>query len=280
MGLLQVYFHFERTWSPKTFEADEVPEIRAEEYSLEKLHSVSEGGRKPVLIRGFVNGTKAFREAGRAPWVERYKDFNVLEFFTNKGNHYKNNETSFKTLSFQEYVQDIQEGKGGYGLGFDEMLTRYPELYDSLGLEQIQQKCRSVSLMVNGGGEGLKFHNENHPNFVSAYHGSKTWEIISVRFSVFLGPLQPPGSMSFGYLTTPHEILEAMFQLIPKSEVVLEPGQKQKGTGWVRGFWLNSFDSSGSRENPKTAQVILSTIRPGLGTTSKRTPQMRRPSWS
>ena len=64
--------------------------------------------------------------------------------------------------------------------------------------------------MVNGDGEGLKFHNENHPNFVSTYHGKKTWDIISYKFSVFLGPKLPPGSMSFGYLTTPHRIVDRM----------------------------------------------------------------------
>ena len=43
-----------------------------------------------------------------------------------------------KAVTFRDYVEDIQQGKAGYALGFDEMLTRYPEIYPSLGLEQLQ----------------------------------------------------------------------------------------------------------------------------------------------
>ena len=149
----------------------------------------------------------------------------------NPGRHW-NNQSTLKEVTFQNYVQEVQQGHRGYAVGFDEMLTRYPEIPESLGLENLQLGCRSLSLNVNGGGEGLKLHIENHPNFVSVYHGSKTWEIISYRFSLFLAPKFPPGSMSFGYLTTPHEIVDAMYDFIPKSRVVLEAGDSLYNPPW------------------------------------------------
>ena len=158
--LLQKYLHLERTWNPSSFEPDHIPEIDGVDYTFQKVQTLSENGRKPVIIRGLMNRSKACKEAGRPEWVQKYKDFNVLEIFMNSGRHW-NNESFMKTVSFQEYVEDIQRGEGGYALGFDEMLTRYPQIHESLGLEQLEVGCRSLSLQVNGGGEGLKHHMAN-----------------------------------------------------------------------------------------------------------------------
>ena len=66
--LVQKYLHFERAWSPASFEADEIPEIQGEEYTPKRLLELSENGRKAVIVRGLVRGSKAFLEAGQNGW--------------------------------------------------------------------------------------------------------------------------------------------------------------------------------------------------------------------
>ena len=84
--LLEKYFYLEKAWSPSSFEPDDIPEIHAEDYSLPKLLELSVNGRKPVIVRGLMNHSKAFSEAGKAEWVQKYQNFNVLQLFMNPGN--------------------------------------------------------------------------------------------------------------------------------------------------------------------------------------------------
>ena len=226
--LLKNYLHFERAWNPSNFEPEQIPEIHGDEYSLQKLLALSDNGKKPVIVRGFMNSSKAFSEAGRPEWVQKYQDFNLVEVFLNPGEHWDHNKSSIKWVRFPAYVEKIQQDVGGYAFGMDEMLIRYPEIYDSLDLQKLQVGCRSLSLQVNGQGEGLKYHIENHPNFVHCYHGSKTWEIINYRFSIFFAPRLPSGSLSFGYYPSVTEMME----WLPKSTIVLNPGDSLYNPPW------------------------------------------------
>lgn len=85
-----------------------------------------------------------------------------------------------------------------YAVGFDEM----PQV-ERTSSESLPFFVSDCDLNVNRG-EGLKFI--ENPNFVSVYHGYPWIQNLGHHRPKF-----PPGSMSFGYLTTPHEIVDAMY---------------------------------------------------------------------
>lgn len=95
-----------------------------------------------------------------------------------------------------------------------------------LDMDPLQARC--PSLQVNA--EGLQYHSEDHPKLVTAHRGTQVLELIHYRFSIFLGPRNPPSGQ--GYLTTSHPILDAIFELIPKTPVTLEPGDVLYSPPW------------------------------------------------
>ena len=200
--LLKNYLHFERAWNPSSFAPEQIPEIHGDGYSLQRLLVLSDNGKKPVIVR-LMNSSKAFSEAGKT-------------------------DGELPGICGQNPARYV----GGYALGMDEMLTKYPEIYDSLDLNKLQVGCRSLSLRVNGQGEGLKYHMENHPNLAHTYHGSKTWGIISYKFSIFLAPKRSRGSVGFGYLPTSDASVTEIMEWLPKSTIVLNPGDSFYNPPW------------------------------------------------
>ncbi|CAE7520805.1 unnamed protein product [Symbiodinium necroappetens] len=263
MHMLESYFHFERWLSPSQFEETyELPEIKAEEYTPEKLRHLSQDGRLPVVIRGLVREASACHEAGKPEWVRRYGNFTVMSMTLGKGLHYNDSEVKVTgDTNFSEYVAGIQRGETGrYDAGMDTMLSQYPEIYPSLGLDALQfdalqiAGCRSLSLLVNGQGEGLKWHMANHPNLVSVYHGTKVWELINYRFSIFLGPTIPAGIGSWGYLPANHETIDRIYPFLPKALVKLKAGDSLFNPPWSWHRVSNEGDAT-------TKLVVMSACR-------------------
>ena len=108
----------------------------------------------------------------------------------------------------------------------------------SLYMDPLQASC--VSLRVNG--EGAEYHSEDYEKLMTAHQGTQVLELIHYRFSIFLAPRNPPSGQS-GYLTTSHPILDKMLELIPKTQVTLEPGDVLYSPPW---HWLRL------KEAPKT----------------------------
>jgi len=259
MNMLERYFHFERWLSPSQFqETYQLPEIKAEEYTPEQLRRLSQDGRFPVVIRGLVQKAPACQEAGNPEWVRRYGNFTVMAMNLGKGLHYNDSEVKIsEDTNFSEYVAGLQRGETGrYDAGMDTMLSTFPEIFPSLGLDVLQLKkgCRSLSLLVNGPGDGLKWHMANHPNLVSVYHGTKVWELINYRFSIFLGPTIPKGIGSWGYLPANHEVIDRIYTFLPKATVHLKPGDSLFNPPW-------SWHRVSNLGDAETNLIIMSACR-------------------
>eukprot|EP00913_Durusdinium_trenchii_P035833 g33531.t1 len=77
-----------------------------------------------------------------------------------------------------------------YAAGLDELITRYPEIPSAMGLEKLggAPSCRTLAMFINGKGEGLQWHNANHFNIVMEYHGTKVWQLLDPKYTLFVAP--------------------------------------------------------------------------------------------
>ncbi|CAJ1367621.1 unnamed protein product [Effrenium voratum] len=148
-----------------------------------EVERLSEGFRKPIIVRGLLNGTKGHQHFLTPGWVESHGDFEMMEAVARDNYKY---DYDYRAVKFSEYVDSIRQGIYRYTNGL-EMVTRYPDIAEDMGLERIGVPQGWALALVNGGGKGLVWHNANHVNLVGMYKGTKIWDVLDGKYSVFLG---------------------------------------------------------------------------------------------
>ena len=108
-----------------------------------------------------------------------------------------------------------------------------------------------MAAVVNGKGEGLQWHNANHFNMVMEYHGTKTWQLLDSKYSLFTAPGMAMDPYATGFnANSPKSI----FDKLPTFEVQLNPGDVLFNPVW-------SWHRVRNEADPKTKLVAMGSCR-------------------
>ena len=160
---------------------------------------------------------------------------------------------TYRDVKFSEYVEAIRQGIYRYTNGLDEMVTRYPDIAEDMGLERIgvPQGCRALALFINGGGKGLQWHNANNVNLVGMYRGTKIWDVLDGKYSVFLGVEMVVDPFSTGFNSLKGK---STWDRLPVREVALNPGDVYVNPSW---YWHKVRNIP----DPETGLVFMNSCR-------------------
>ncbi|CAJ1406152.1 unnamed protein product [Effrenium voratum] len=247
---LDSYLDLEMWWNPENFKEGEVAEMHVADYSWEKMERLSEGFRKPIVVRGLLNDTRGSQNFLTPQWVESHGDFDMIEAVPRDDFKFA---YTYRDVKFSEYVEAIRQGIYRYTNGLDEMVTRYPDIAEDMGLERIgvPQGCRALALFINGGGKGLQWHNANNVNLVGMYRGTKIWDVLDGKYSVFLGVEMVVDPFSTGFNSLKGK---STWDRLPVREVALNPGDVYVNPSW---YWHKVRNIP----DPETGLVFMNSCR-------------------
>ena len=86
-------------------------------------------------------------------------------------------------------------------------------------------------MFINSGGKGLVWHNANHVNMVSIFRGSKVWNVLDPKYSVFVAPEKQVDVFATGFVAKkPQETWDKL----PVRKIVLNAGDAYVNPVW---YW-------------------------------------------
>ena len=232
-----------------------VPELQISEYSFDALRRLSEGFRRPVVVRGLFAGAPAL-ERWKSPeyMLERNPDEKYLVATCGRLNRQFELASSVDPKDFAqvfplaelpltEIVARIQQGEPLYINNLDTIFRRDPKLLADLAIPQIVTEWWEgpdfpldpimVQMFMGAGtndfedttGSGL--HCARHANFFIQVVGVKHWTLIDPRHTLFVHPTlryEQPACAA----TPPLEL-----ESLPRMETKLTPGDALYNPPWM-----------------------------------------------
>ncbi|CAK9086563.1 unnamed protein product [Durusdinium trenchii] len=100
-----------------------------------------------------------------------------------------------------------------------------------MGLEKLggAPSCRTLAMFINGKGEGLQWHNANHFNIVMEYHGTKVWQLLDPKYTLFVAPEYSWDPYATGFVA---KSPRSTFEKLPTFQVTLNPGDVLLNPVW------------------------------------------------
>ena len=248
-------------------ETQRVPEVdwTAENFSHEKFFETYVKRPHPVVLRGFGRDLPAFGT------------FTVDEFCKAFGEE----DVLLKTLSADGVKGKLRDIKnpGTYLHNSEALFVRHPELIDALKLERMKPfGCDAlandhpifgrlpVQLFLGLGGTGTPFHCANGYNWYFQLEGKKKWTFVDPKWIGFMVPACQRGALyQTSAITDPNTVLEkykALWRVVPRFEVILEPGDVLLNPPW----WWHCIENMSSKSTAcATRWADTSSLRPILG---------------
>jgi hypothetical protein len=244
-----------------------VPEVdwQSPNFSNEKFFEMYIKRPHPVVLRGFAKDIPAFGSFTVEKFIERFGDEDVL----------------LKTPEADGVpgkVRDINT-PGTYLHNSEAIFVRHPELIECLqldrvkpfGLETIQNDLPRIGrlpcqVFLGRGGTGTPFHCANGYNWFFMLEGRKKWTFVDPRWLGFMFPGLNRGALyQTSAITDPNTVLDkykSLWRLVPRYEVILEPGDVLLNPPW----WWHCIENMSSTSTAcATRWADKNSMRPLMG---------------
>ncbi|MGH7802938.1 MAG: cupin-like domain-containing protein, partial [Candidatus Binatia bacterium] len=226
---------YERVTAGTSTEREEIPSVRAEDFSVETFKKLYKD-KSPLVIRGLGKHTKAAREWSPDFLVGKYGDTRVdirdspQERVGAKDNY---NEADFIPTPLREYVHEMRHGQSQRYLGaMSELFKHHPELMDDLEIEQLNArigvKVIRPEIFMGTPRNHTPWHCAGIDNYFLQINGKKHWHFIHPAFTAGLylkGSAMVFGAPGlFSNVIPGDDRLFPLFAKTPQLEVTLYPG--------------------------------------------------------
>lgn len=208
---------------------------------LDKFLSLTNNKRRPLVIKGFLKNSNAYKVWSSDYFKNNYYNTKLLTLDVTKNKNKDKAYTSFNQKLECEYIklgESIDnmlnsKDKSVYLNNVTEIFSLHPELISDLNLDILKNIDRSinsetwlkVNMFMGGPGTGSSLHCAAGGNFFFNVVGKKRWILIDPKYSKFL---RSTPEKNFAFVISGYDIEDPNnFQYlnnIPKCEVILEPG--------------------------------------------------------
>ena len=235
-----------------------LPELEGEGLDREAFLRATEGGRRPVVLRGFVADTLAVKTWTEDVLRERLRGQMCSITYTDAERRKTWVDDGFATtkIPFEEFLDRVPHEDMFIG-NSDELVRLCPGLVDDLELSRIYEtfsapnsrfdELFTAGFFIASRRIGAEVHCAPGGNFFYNVVGRKRWTLYSPKLTVELQPLMPtrPFTFALSALVGEHsrEILGQdtdVLTRLPRYEVMLEPGDLLYNAPWwwheVRNF--------------------------------------------
>jgi len=219
-----------------------VPEIDVSELNPELFQYLTKNKTQPLVIRGLVNGTKAVKLWNSDYFVKNYGDAKILSINKPKGfNAYTSfNQSILSGIMTIGQTIGLMKTNGHYINNVTQIFQEFPELVDDLDLDKIKKiddaidskNWLKINMFMGPKDTGSSLHCAVGGNFFFNIHGKKKWILIDPKYSY---ALKSTPSNSFSFVISGLDIENSggtSLQLIPKHEIILEPGDVLYNPPW------------------------------------------------
>lgn len=226
--------------------------------------SKTQGKTKPLLIKGLIKDSIACNKWSALFFKNNYGDTKLLTLM-------KENDLKTKTLAYTSFTQKIDcqytsltdsirnmlnEDKNNsympYINNVTEIFNKHPSLIEDLEINNIskiddsinEKTWLKVNMFMGGPGTGSSLHCAVGGNFFFNIHGKKKWILIDPIYTPYL---KTTPSENFGFVISGYDIenlneFGKLNQIIPKYEVILEPGDVLYVPPWWWHYVHNETD--------------------------------------
>lgn len=215
--------------------------------------------RSPIVIKGLIANCEACQKWSPDFFENKYGDTKLLTL--KKGDKFKTNAyTSFTQkmacdyMSLKDSIKNMINNNNDltYINNVTEIFSKHPELIKDLGLNNIskidtsinEESWLKVNLFMGGPRTGSSLHCAVAGNFFFNVYGKKKWILISPYYSKYLQST-PAENFEFvisGYNIEDMDQFGTLNQLIPKYEIILEPGDVLYVPPWYWHYVHNETD--------------------------------------
>jgi hypothetical protein len=234
---------------PEERPATPLPEIDPAELTRDRFLEATDGGRLPVVMRGFARDTAAVRKWSGAYLAEKLGDRECTVMWTDEGGRRAGWDIGHEVrrMPFSAFLGRV--GKEQMNItNSAELVNAAPELGEDLELERLYRtftrpgaafdELLTTGFFVASNQLGSEVHAAPAGNFFYNVVGRKRWTLFSPKLSVALQPvLVRPFTFSLSALNSTHsrELLgDPLLPLtrLPRYEVELEPGDLLYNAPW------------------------------------------------
>lgn len=233
-----------------------IPEMKAADFSYQKLNEMTKGFTQPVVIRGLFNNTKAHQKWTPEFFAEKYADDVLIILTEGRPEVQYESSAEIKTAAgkgagYQKVMQPVKmklktalkrmmEGEKLYLSNVDTIFRKNNDLLDDLefgdrvkpwAYKEDYAPYAAQMFLGFGAGEkknttGTLMHCASSANIFVQAQGSKYWEFVNPRYSALLYP-------SLGALTPAAKVRSAP-KGVPKQYVTLQAGDGMLNPPW---YW-------------------------------------------
>jgi hypothetical protein len=219
--------------------------------------------RQPIVIKGLARDSFACKTWSSSFFLDNYGDTKLLTL--KRGDKFKtdNAYTSFTQkldcdyVSLKENIENMlikttDTTNSVYINNVMEIFDKHPELVKHLELNNIlkiddsinEETWLKVQLFMGGPGTGSSLHCAVGGNFFFNIYGKKKWILIDPKYTMYLQstPAEKFGFVISGYDIENVEQFGILNKLIPKYEVILEPGDVLFVPPWYWHYVHNETD--------------------------------------
>lgn len=233
-----------------------ITEIQAEDYSYELMNKVTEGFRKPVLIKGLFTNTTAGMNWGKSGYLQnKLGDMKIAVHTNLKTGGVNTNHDDIEILPGGPVVEDIMTNKQSKSrfifpqLAFGEfnktdpllLAAKAEELIQDLELERIrkgwgkkghtnyigQQMFIGRGLDDKDAYQGIGWHTEPGNNWFIQVVGMKRWYLVEPKNSALMLPTKRTGRLvitsDIDYMTELHDRLPVLYGDVGPGDMIFNP---------------------------------------------------------
>lgn len=226
-----------------------IPRFKDGELPPERFRALVDAMRTPFVIEGFARDCDARRRWSPEFFAERYGSLPIaLTTRREAPTAYEDYERG--TLA--DVVEDIRavSPRGCYAENISRIFNENPELEADLPVAKVleymgRRRHYGSQLFLGGSGTGTGYHCANANNFFLMLHGRKRWTFVHPDHSAWMRPCVSPQGL---YVGSPvdhnrsdeeQEELVPTYNLVPRYETVLEPGDALLNPPW----WWHAVDN-------------------------------------
>jgi hypothetical protein len=218
------------------------------------------GKRIPIVIKNLIRDCDARNKWSPSFFKDNYGSTKLLTL--SKENTNKKAYTSFtqkldcQYITLEQSISNMLQTENTnnvlYINNITEIFSKHPELIKDLNLNNISKIDESinedtwlkVNLFMGGSGTGSSLHCAVAGNFFFNVYGKKKWILIDPMYTKYL---KSTPSENFGFVISGYDIenieqLGKLNEIIPKYEIVLEPGDVLYVPPWWWHYVHNETD--------------------------------------
>ena len=236
----------------------QIPEIAAEDYSYEHMKQVTEGFRKPVLLKGLFSNTTAGMHWDKPGYLKaKLGDLKVPVYgsLTNSSGGLNHQQKDVALLSSGDVTEEIMvTKKSNHRFIFPQlaiaetnasdpaaMSAKAEELMEDVELHRLrtgwgkkghfnyigQQIFIGCGLTDKNAYEGITWHTEPGNNWFIQVTGMKRWYLVAPKDSALMLPTKKTGRLmitaDIPYMTKLHDRLPIMYADVGAGDAIFNP---------------------------------------------------------